>query len=201
MVYGACRGTRCTDAGRGLQRPTRGLSRPHRGSLRLSDRRNERGGSGQDARNVDRRESVGCFFLVEPETAGIPEPHGLRDGPAVVFDGWLEDELVRAYPLVLATSRMKNRLLAMDGATGFSFRRARVRTSPFFRRHHPGRRLPPFFSIDIAGIPGRDDMALTQDGTLVVSPRVLGVLLEFRVGRAVFAQYRPGESPCRPLRR
>lgn len=147
-----------------------------------------------------RRESATCFFLVEPEAAGIAEARGLGRGPCVVFDGWLGDELVRAYPLVLATSSVKNGLLAIDGATGFSVRRARVKTSPFFRKHHPGRRLPPFFSIDVAGVPGRDDIALTHDGALVVSPRVFRVLLEFRVGRAVFAQYRPGESSCRPSR-
>jgi hypothetical protein len=35
-------------------------------------------------------------------------------------------------------------------------------------------------------------MGLTPSGTLVVSRRVLDVLMEFRIGRAVLAQYAPG---------
>lgn len=128
------------------------------------------------------------FFVVEPEAAGVPVEAAVRGATSVVFDGWLGDDLVRAYPAVLATTALKNGLLALAG-TGYGITRARVARSRFFRQHHPGVRLPAFWAIAVGHRPGREDIGLTEAGALVVSRRVLDVLLEFRIGRAVLAQY------------
>jgi hypothetical protein len=107
-----------------------------------------------------------------------------------VFDTWLGDELVRAHPMLLVTSPLKAALIAVM-PTGLTIARARVRRSPFFCRHSPDRRLPVFWALHTNERPGVDDAAVAEDGSFVVSRRVLDVLMEFRVRRAVFAQYSP----------
>jgi hypothetical protein len=137
------------------------------------------------------------FFTIEPEASGVPV-NGSPSGRVVcVFDAWLGDDVIRAYPTVLVTTPVKRALLGVKGASGFEITRARVSTSEFFRRHNPGRRLPPFWAIQIGSRAGRDDMGLTAAGILVVSRRVLDVLLDFRIGRAVLTQYTPGRSASR----
>ena len=138
------------------------------------------------------------FFTIEPETSGAPESE--RSGKVVscIFDTWLGDDLVRAYPAVLVTTPVREALLDLRQGTGFVIARARIRTSGFFRRQHPGVRLPPFWSVGVGGEPGRDDMGLTPAGVLVVSHRILDVLMDFRIGRAVLAQYAPGSQARLP---
>jgi hypothetical protein len=132
------------------------------------------------------------FFTIEPEASGSPDREPSGKAVSCTFDAWLGDDLVRAYPAVLVTTPVRDALLDLRQPTGFEISRARIRTSGFFRRQHPGVRLPPFWSIGVRGDPGCDDMGLTPSGTLVVSRRVLDVLMEFRIGRAVLAQYAPG---------
>ena len=110
-----------------------------------------------------------------------------------MFDTWLGDDLVRAYPAVLARTGVKRALRALDQPSGFEVARARIRASAFYRRHSPGKRLPVFWAIQVSGKAGQDDMGLTAAGVLVISRRVVDVLLSFRVGRAVLAQYVPGD--------
>jgi hypothetical protein len=129
------------------------------------------------------------FFSVEPEVAGAPASDEHAGGVACVFDTWLGDDIVRAHPAVLVTTRAKNALSRLPGPTGFELTKARVTSSRFFRKHSPGRRLPRFWAVEVDGEAGRDDMGLTPSGTLVVSRRVLDVLLGFRIGRAALAQY------------
>jgi hypothetical protein len=137
------------------------------------------------------------FVVVEPEMSGRPADAADDGRPSFVFDAWLGDDLVRAYPGVLATARLKNLLAAVPDSTGFSLSPARVRGSRFFRQHNPGRRLPRFWSIEVHGTPGRDDVALTEAGDIVVSRRVLDVLLEHRLVQARFAQYEAGPAARR----
>ena len=129
------------------------------------------------------------FFNLEPEVAGAPAK-GPGSGPAAcVFDSWLGDDLVRAYPLVLVTTRAKRALLRLDRPTGFDFLRAHARTSAFYRRHNPGKRLPVFWAVRVSGRAGLDDAGLTEAGILVVSGRVLDALLGCRIPRAVITQH------------
>jgi hypothetical protein len=77
------------------------------------------------------------FFTVEPEASGAPD--GEKSGKAVscLFDSWLGDDLVRAYPAVLVTTPVREALLDLRQPTGFEIARARIRTSGFFRQQHP----------------------------------------------------------------
>ena len=131
------------------------------------------------------------FFTIEPESSGFPAVGTPRGAPVFVFDTWLGDDVIRAYPAVLVTTSVKRALAAVRGLTGFEIVRARIRSSPFFRKYAPGKRLPAFWAIQVRGYAGRDDMGLTAAGVLVVSRRVLDVLLDFRIGRATLTQH-PG---------
>ena len=129
------------------------------------------------------------FLTIEPEIAGAPVGSTPPGHLTCAFDTWLGDDLVRAFPVLLATTPLKTALLKLRGRSGFEVQRARVRASPFFRKHNPGKRLPPFFAITVSGKAGRDDFGLTAAGVLVVSRRILDVLLGFRIGRALVGQY------------
>ena len=128
------------------------------------------------------------FFYVQPEVAGatISDP---QQSAMCVFDSWLGDDLVRAQPLLLVTTSLMRALVGLDEPSGFSMARVRIKSSPFFRRYNAGRRLPWFWSLQPSGTPGRDDVGVTADGSLVVAQRVLEVLMEYQVARAVFAQH------------
>jgi hypothetical protein len=127
-------------------------------------------------------------MILKPETTGYPvsfEPVACR------FDTWLGDDIVRAHPLLLVTSRLRRSLLRLPNASGFSFDPVRVSTSPFFRQGTPGRRLPRFWHLVVHGRPGNDDMATLADHSLVVSLRVVQTLLAFSLREAAMFQYRP----------
>lgn len=134
------------------------------------------------------------FFNIEPEASGSPRSGSRQEVVSCVFDAWLGDDLVRAYPAVLVTTPLKRALLRLERPTGFAITRARARTSAFFKKHSPGRRLPVFWAIQVRGRAGRDDLGLTAAGVLVISRRVLDVLAEFRIGRATLSQYSEATS-------
>ncbi len=131
------------------------------------------------------------FLTVEPEASGFLIPRAPKGRVTCVFDTWLGDDMVRAYPALLVRTPVKEALLSLDGRSGFEITRARIRASGFYRKHSPGKRLPVFWAVQVNGQAGRNDMGLTPAGVLVVSHRILDVLLRFRIGRAVLAQYVP----------
>ena len=154
----------------------------------------------ETGRGKTETESTVSFFTIEPEASGSSLTDLLPGRATYVFDAWLGDDLVRAHPAVLATTPVKRALQGLRSPSGFEITRARTRTSRFFRKHSPGKRLPPFWVIHVRGHPGRDDMGLTPAGILVVSRRVLDTLLDFRIGRAVLTQYTPEASASRRTR-
>ena len=111
------------------------------------------------------RERRVSFFNIEPEASGSPAVGTSPGTVACVFDTWLGDDLIRAYPALLVTTPVKRALLRLQQPTGFEITRARIRTSGFFRQHSPGKRLPAFWAIQARGHAGRDDMGLTAAGT------------------------------------
>ena len=129
-----------------------------------------------------------AFFFFRPEEAGRPGAD--RAGSLVChFDAWLGDDFVSAHPLFLVTTRLKNALWSVLETGAFRTTRARTRRSRFFLSHHSGCRLPTFWVLHVEGTPGRDDMGITADHSLVVSQKVLQILVRFRVPRAVIEQY------------
>lgn len=138
---------------------------------------------------------AGAFVVFQPETAGA-RVSGVGPLAVSVFDTWLGDDLIRVHPALLVTTPLKEALAASD-LSGFAITRSRVRSSAFWRRYNPSRRLPLFWSLEVRGTPGVDDFGRTEDGLLVVSWRALETIVPFEVGRAVFSKY----APLRPTRR
>jgi len=134
------------------------------------------------------------FYVVEPEASGSPGADRVASGePVCTFDTWLGDDMVRAHPLLLVTTGLKDALLAMRKPTGFSLVRAQASPSPFFERHAPDRRLPPFWSVLVDGRPGLDDLGLGRDGSIVASARVVSALGRFSMKHATLSQYSVAE--------
>jgi hypothetical protein len=124
------------------------------------------------------------YSYIEPEVAGGLGKRTVMDTsvhPPIVsklhyeMDGWLGDALLETFPSFIVTEELKE-ALAQLGASGMSFDDAEVTTSGEFRDLHPGRALPKFVWLKVQGAVGVDDLALADDGRLVVSARVLSVL-------------------------
>jgi hypothetical protein len=130
------------------------------------------------------------FYVVEPEVSGRPIGSVAPGaGPACRFDSWLGDDLVRAHPLLLVTTPLKDALMGLDRATGFSVVRAEATRSEFFVRHDPDRQLPEFWSVEVQGRPGLDDLGMGRDGSVVASARVVDAMGRFSLKRATLRQY------------
>lgn len=67
------------------------------------------------------------FFNVEPEASGSPLTDSPPGSVTCLFDTWLGDDLIRAYPAVLVTTPVKRALLRLGQATGFEIARAHLR--------------------------------------------------------------------------
>ena len=140
-----------------------------------------------------------AFFVVEPEASGRPDGRRGPGGEAsCTFDTWLGDDLLRAHPLLLVTAPLKEALEGLTHPRGFSLAPARATASAFFESHYPGRRLPSFWSLDVQGRPGVDDMGRAGDGSLVASARVVGVMGRFRLKHATLSQYAPPLTEISP---
>ena len=74
------------------------------------------------------------FFTIEPEASGAPDSETSGEAVSCLFDTWLGDDLVRAYPAVLVTTPVREALLDLRQSTGFVIARARVRTTWGSRR-------------------------------------------------------------------
>jgi hypothetical protein len=132
------------------------------------------------------------FFVVEPEASGRPAGRQPATGePACSFDTWLGDDVVRAHPLLLVTARVKDALSALKGRTGFSPVRAHASRSAFFERHDPDRGLPEFWSLEVDGKPGIDDLGIGRDGSVIASARLVETLNRFSLKHATLSQYEP----------
>jgi hypothetical protein len=129
------------------------------------------------------------FFVVEPETSGRPTE--AAGAGTVSFDTWLGDDAVRAHPLILVTTPLKDALLALGHPTGFSLARAKGTRSEFFIRHDPDRQLPEFWSVEVRGRPGVDDLGMGRDGSVVASARVVEAMGRFSLKHATLTQYAP----------
>ncbi len=129
-------------------------------------------------------------FVVKPEDVGFRWERS-DQGPLLVLDAWLGDDLLSAHPSFLATQPLVEALRALPELVGLQLRLVRVARSSFLAQTRPTLELPPLWVLDIDGAPGTDDAGLTRDGSLVVSQRVMDVVVQHRVGRAVFSVY-PG---------
>jgi hypothetical protein len=134
-----------------------------------------------------------AFYVVEPESAGRPLAAD-AEPVTVSFDTWLGDDLVRAHPLLLATTPLKDALERLPSARGFEIAPVQAGPSAFYRNHNPGRTLPRFWSIRVHGRPGIDDLGRTRGGEVVASGRVVEILGGFATRHATLAQFAPAED-------
>jgi hypothetical protein len=130
------------------------------------------------------------FFVVEPEVSGRPVGSAASGaGPACRFDTWLGDDVVRAHPLLLVTTPLKDALLGLDQPTGFSVVRAEATRSEFFLCHDPDRQLPELWSVEMQGRPGVDDLGMGRDGSIVASARVVEAMGRFSLKHTTLRQH------------
>ncbi|MEX2115122.1 MAG: hypothetical protein WD845_18155 [Pirellulales bacterium] len=130
------------------------------------------------------------FHKLDPEVAGHFGPGTITDRsthpPIVrslhyVFDGWLGDELLTAFPCFIVTKHMQQ-LIESANPSGCSFEDVTVSKSDLFEELHAGRQLPQFSRLAIDGIAQRDDFGTTSTGgSMIVSDRLLQVMKRGRL--------------------
>jgi hypothetical protein len=130
-----------------------------------------------------------AFFVVTLEDAGHAEPRGSAGMPLYVFDTWLGDDLVRAHPVFLATTRLKDTLETLPAPTGFHSAPIRAERSAFLRHHRPQLHLPTFWALEIYGQAGRHPLGLGSDRSLVVSQAALDCLVQHSIQHAQLTQF------------
>ena len=127
------------------------------------------------------------FYSLQPEVAGGWGEHTEADTtvhpPVVrrlhyVFDGWLGDDLLETFPCYIITRRLAARL-RKSGLSGFEFRPVAVSRSETFRELNPGRSLPAFEWLYVAGRAGVEDFDISRGSLLIVSQAALGLLGRF----------------------
>jgi hypothetical protein len=136
------------------------------------------------------------YFILQPEAAGRPtSPQGSGTRPSCVFDTWLGDDVVSAHPLLLVTTHLKEALEGLPEATGFSLAPVEATPSPFFEGHNPGRALATFWSVNVHGRAGVDDLGRAPDGSVVASMRVVDTMGRFALRHGTLRQYTGSKQP------
>ena len=130
------------------------------------------------------------YYRLDPEVAGHFGPETIVDSsthpPIVhslhyVFDGWLGDELLTAFPCFIVTKHMQQ-LIESTNPSGCSFDAVTVSRSEQFEELHSERQLPQFSRLMIDGVAQRDDFGTSATGgSIVVSERVLRVMKRGRL--------------------
>ena len=142
-----------------------------------------------------------AFFVLTPEDAGRSEPQAGGGTPLYYFDTWLGDDLVRAHPLFLATTPLKDSLETLPSPTGFHSARVRAERSRFLEGQRPQLRLPELWALEIYGEAGVHPLGLTAARSLVVSQAALERIVRHCIPHARFAQFAPGPVARRSLSR
>lgn len=133
------------------------------------------------------------YFYVEPEVAGGLGERTQMDRsvqPPILnrlhyqLEGWLGDAILESFPAFVVTEDAKEALLGV-GATGATFDVVEVTVTDQFGELYPGRKLPLFAWLKPEGKAGRDDIAATADGRLVLSQRALDTLSGLGISNAL----------------
>lgn len=138
------------------------------------------------------------FYKLDPEVAGEwgPNTDFVRTPgmPVVVrklhyqFDGWLGDELLESSSCYIVTERLAESIRSQKFSGG-ELKTAEISLSDQFREIYPGRQLPKFVWLDIAGKAGVDDFGMDSDGRLVVSERAFLVLKSTQISNCEVSDF------------
>lgn len=130
------------------------------------------------------------FYKLDPEVAGhfgLGTKLDASTHPPIVrslhyvFDGWLGDELLTAFPCFIVTEHMRQ-LIESANPSGCTFEAVAISKSDLFEELHAERRLPQFSRLLIEGIAHRDDLGTTATGgSIIVSDRLLQVMKRGRL--------------------
>jgi hypothetical protein len=117
------------------------------------------------------------FYFAEPEVSGGLGSKTKGDfnthPPQIssldyVFEGWLGDSLIEAFPCYLVTKALQLRIQSA-ALSGVTFASATTSISSQFRELNPDVKLPVFVWMKISGIAGKDDFGMSPEHILVIS--------------------------------
>ena len=137
------------------------------------------------------------YHTLEPEVAGGFGQHTVADvsthPPTVTklhyeFSGWLGDCLVESFPCFIITAEVSQAMAAAK-LTGFEITDVEVSIAPEFNELYPDRQLPQREWLKPTGIPGHDDIAVTEKAVLVVSEETLSLFRNHGLQNCDVSQY------------
>lgn len=132
------------------------------------------------------------YYVIRPEVAGgLGEDTEIDHSshPPIIsklhyyFDDWLGDAIVESFPVFLVTAEAGQEI-EQNGLTGGPLDVAKITTSELFEDLNPTRTLPEFLWLKAYGTPGRDDIGIMADGTLVLSGRAKEIFEKLGMGNA-----------------
>lgn len=118
------------------------------------------------------------YFHIQPEVPGERGERFSSTHVHLVFMGWMGDQLINCHPVFLATEALATKLKVIAGVES---KPAEISVSEDHLEMEaelfPGRKLPSFRWLQVAGKAGESHLGLASDGSLVVSQTVLDALL------------------------
>ncbi|MBP9134789.1 MAG: hypothetical protein KBF75_12220 [Saprospiraceae bacterium] len=108
----------------------------------------------------------------------------------LIFDGWLENDLMETSPIYYITVRLKCFLHTKNLSGIESFEIIEALKSETFLELYPEKKLPTIYQIKINGNPFVDDFGI-NNGYLIISEKVKNYLAEFNVSCASFEEIEP----------
>lgn len=134
-------------------------------------------------------------YELELEVAGSPGP-GTQWGSTrseitrlnYEFDGWLGDDLVTSTPVTIATTRVRDAIIAA-GLTGVEFADVLVtRSEEFDDVMGTDAVLPEWVWLRPVGTPGEDDAWAGRWNRLTVGERMYTLLQQFNLNHCIVTQ-------------
>ena len=144
------------------------------------------------------------FYGMNPEVAGQLGECTVLDYSKVpyevtsleyCFDGWLGDDILVAFPVVIVSQRLRSALEAAR-LSGLSFSDATITKSDLFREVQGDLQLPAFSWLKPNGKAFVDDFALSpnSDFSIVVSEKTLAILEQYAMSHCEFEVLEPSSS-------
>lgn len=129
------------------------------------------------------------YYLIEPEVPGqwaddivvdrSTHPPEVKE-LSIVFDGWLGDDILEVFPSFIVTERLAEAMYE-SGLSGFEFRDVKISISEQFKDLYGEKELPRFLWLTLHREEARKDVALKEDGSLLLSERAMSVFKRFNL--------------------
>jgi hypothetical protein len=135
------------------------------------------------------KKRIVMHYMLRPEVPGELGEKTIMDSSVhppiikelhIIFKGWLEDDIVKCFPVFLVTERLAMRL-SESGFTGFELRECIIQSSEELEVLQPETQLPKFLWLNILSKNANTDFYINEKFKLTVSENAFELLKKFNL--------------------